>query len=568
MTMLTFYEKILKLGDLVVDSDGMVSHRPPGTEKNTPFLVQQKRLILPTDAHLSNPDWSNRIGFNPLVETQVGSESHVHERFRRAIVSALNLRVSYAFIKMANICRKDNKEEQNKLGPEYFGLLTAIADADDKFYNNLVALIDKHISFVHLVTQRGLKNNENHWRVGTEVHFPLLDTVLKSSDRKLHGIQFRIADMETLKNIYEFIFPDSDKPGTYTKGSNSDYAPTLFSSLSATLNLYKQINKLYTTYGDLMQSPEFVVDLSDIEDIISNPKEIIASASKIGLLEGNGAKVKKQNGQPAKIELTPNTVNTQPAPSPTIPVQSVTKETIPVQQPAKLGVEMQVQKLGSPANVTQNTQNLPSGRGFYEPRSIPVEHRSAPVQNQPVMFTPQGPVAIKQVSLQEANAMVAQQQQQQQQQMLQMQQTQMKVNQARSLGYQVVQMQNGTMGVALSDGKGGVVYQDVNEWQPPTTPAGMPVATGAVGPVMPNVPVQTQPNNPAGTVSVDQWLRNNPVMANAYNQNAILMQQQQMMHNYQTQAYLANQQNQQYIPTHMRAAQAFGTNMIAPVGGI
>lgn len=609
MDMLSFYNGILKLGDIVADSDDMLSINTAGTSRNSIWTITGKRLVLPSPKQLNNPDWSNRYAFHPLVESQIGAESIIMDRFRRCINSSLNLRATYLFVSMANLCRSDRSQERTNLGAAYNELFHAMNTADDRFYENLIKLIDKNVNIVHTYVRRGMTVNGNSMRVGSETYFPLLESIKESKDRVVEGVKFRIDDIALLQRMYEFVFPGSTKGQEYRAGSDSPAVPTVLAQVSNTVNLYKIFNHFFTTY-DALEGKSLVVDLSDADKWLGDISGPIAEATAIGMLDGNLPKQKKNASTPAIPVGQPAPAAPVPQPAAAVSVQALqqsqpTPQSHPVigSEPPKATPVTPVQKIGSPAPAGASGIN-PATTGYYANRSVAQSVQQPPQQPAPVLInTGAGIAAVNPISMNEARELAIKQQQAQQAAIQAQQQNQMKLFQAQQLGYQVTQSPTGPL-VMVSDGKGGVAYTPIAQWEPPAPVAGGPavvpgvtpgVAAMPAMPAMPGVPtmpgvpavpaVPAQPVTPGGTVSIDQWMASNPAMAAVYNQNYMqqlqAQQVQQQIQQLQQMAAMGynvegmmpsivnpQQVQQAYVPTHARVASMLPQGMITPIGGI
>src|SRR5690606_10405991 len=104
-----------------------------------PFLVENKRLVLPVEEQLKQHDWSGRIGFHPLLQNRAGGESRVMERFRER----MNAYSDFMFgMLLADIAQLGVRKEQHKdLSPEQAAYLGPFADADEKFVKLLTNLV-------------------------------------------------------------------------------------------------------------------------------------------------------------------------------------------------------------------------------------------------------------------------------------------------------------------------------------------------------------------------------------------------------------------------------------------
>ena len=569
-----FYKKTIVFGDLVADEQGAVSHQVPGTDCVNAVTVAGRRLVIPTQTQLSNPEWENRFCFHPLVENQIGSESILHERFRRACAFAINLRVYYILAAIAKICSSESLEKRNTLGANYAPIWQATSGADDKFLKNLLKYMESDPKFVHTIIRRGYTLNGEQRRVVCEVYFPAMEDIEKSKDRVVNNVKFRVSDIETINKIFELIFPGHKEKDSYSAYSDNSYSPTVFAMVSALDKIYSCTNRMFEQFPEIMEDRALIQEISWIKPTIQNTSELSKNASGIGLLDGNGPKPKiASKNAPALIEVKSENANliVTPAAQPQqvlqqpvqqlqqvqtntqstfVPLGGVPVAGAPVVQQQQNSVyqpvmaqaqntqtkdnNVTIQKIGSDPSKLNNNVRTSSNTGYI----IPKDNSTHQTQPTPVLMqTPQGVMAVNPISLEEASRIALQQQQAQQQAQIQAQQMQMKVAQAQALGYRVYNTGTGGYSVEVADGNGGVIYKPIAEWTPPNQqqaqakpPAGAPVA--AMQPVMPMAPVVpgvAAPNqvqlNPDGTIPLSAWVANNPAAAAMQQQ----LQQQQMM---------------------------------------
>lgn len=575
------YKDVLDAADLSADSDGMVSLATPGS-KGSSLTISGKRLVLPTHAHLTNPDWSGRVGFHPFVENIIGGESQVHERFRRCANSAINLRVSYIFLAMVDLCQDKSKEKQQTLPPECSQLMMALANGDDQLYVRVKKILDKAPVFVHTNVQKGADIDGKKYRVGCVTYFPIYDELVKGT-KEIEGVNLRQRDVEVLKHIYQFIFPNIGKKHYYSAGSDSLFSPTIIAELTALEKIYACLNTILTTYEAALKGAIFIKPTTWTDKIEKLP-EMKKMIDAIPMLDGNAGKVKK-SGAPVGTSIAIPDAQTVQMPvhtrqvtgvSPGSPVQMsqlpqasqqpaihapVQQSAVhaPIAHPGQQLVHSNHQTTTSTPmtqttfkKIGQTSTDKPgTGLSVQQPTHESMYGPSVPVQAPPpaVYATPMGYMPAQQLSLSQAQRMQDEQMKlQQAQQQAQMQQVQKQreqqilVQAAQAAGIQVMMMNNGVYGGAMMDASGAMTWQPLSVQNVPNAmqyfnmngivPSSMMASPGApVAPLMqqmPQLPANPAPMTPGGSVDFATMMANNPALQSVYMSDQIQQQQLQM----------------------------------------
>lgn len=346
------YKSILKTAGMSVTNDGCISMSLVGV--STPVNIKGKRLVLPTQEHLSNPDWTNRIAFHPLSENVLRGETEVLETFRRGI--NFNLNYYYGIISISLLRLAASNGEHSKLNPGQSEFLSHVKDADDKSIEALTKLIDAmpdNKSFISIYLKKGgTLNGKTVSRLGV-VSFPLYEELLTNEEP--FGVNIRVKDKKILLGLIEYMIPNVNVPEFYNRGSHCQIAPFLDALMKTVMGVASPINTLLTLFNNMIPDAEEML----IED------EWVPIFDNLGVML-------------SEIRSIPMQSNDTPAPVQTAPV-------VPVQQPA----QQPVQFASAPAQYSAPVVQQMPQHGHGVPFNIPQTNY---YPQQPQMFQQQQPV--------------------------------------------------------------------------------------------------------------------------------------------------------------------------------
>lgn len=296
MKIIDFYKKVLSTGGLIADKEGNVSATMKGN--TIPFTVEGKRMVLPTREALADPDWSNRMVFHPLSENILKDESKVMAKFRKAINTKLNFvltgLVGDLLILITSVA------EHKDLTPDQAKLLTKCKGADEKTFDafksitSKIVLADKDKSFIHMFLKRGAVLDEKKFSRGAIITFPLYNELVKypelpKEERNVFGVKIRNTDRTVLMSLLEYILPGIEKPGSFSRGSDSDIAPSLDALMRGLLSIAANINQTvdeYSTYlgkgNDYKYNDEWVSVFDNLAQLTPEIRAIPMQAGNEG----------------------------------------------------------------------------------------------------------------------------------------------------------------------------------------------------------------------------------------------------------------------------------------------
>lgn len=291
MKIIQLYKDILSVASLQADEDGMVSAVAGGS--SSPFMVDGKRLVLPTREHLSNPDWASRVVFHPLSENNLRGESKVMEKFRNAI----NKRLNYVIGLLAQelLALTVDIDAHKRLNPDQQALLTALLGADEKSktLEQLQALLkamglgNNERSIVHIFLKRGGIVRGKKFNRACIVSFPLYEELGKEDAKQVYGVTVSKKNKLLLRKLLEFILPGIEKPSHFDAGSESDIAPFLDCLMHGVLKIAGCINQVVDDYENFIEDPDMFRFNSDWVEAFENLAVLLPEIRSIPMQAGN-----------------------------------------------------------------------------------------------------------------------------------------------------------------------------------------------------------------------------------------------------------------------------------------
>jgi hypothetical protein len=316
------YKAILSVGGLTADSEGYVS--VTGYDIKDPFMVDGKRLVLPTREQLANPDKSKVVLFHPLNENLMNGESTVLAKFRRSINIRANYVVSMLMQELMTLIT--SVKMHPRLSPDQQVLLSAVKDADEKTLtalSDLIKAVSKDVNnkaFVKIFTKKRAVINDKVCHNAAIVSFPFYEDLIaldevsdgQPKEKTLYGVSLRIKDKQSIAQLLRFVFPDIEHKGSYSQSVSSNKAPILESLMKSVMGIGGPINSIVKEYGDFIEGcEEHVYDSSWVEtfdDLSVMDKAINSIPSQAGN-EGT----RPDLNQPAPVVYQQPLVTPQPA---------------------------------------------------------------------------------------------------------------------------------------------------------------------------------------------------------------------------------------------------------------
>lgn len=294
MNLIELYKSILNVAKLSVDDEGYVSNELMDNKK--PFVISGRRLVIPTNNQLRNPDRESRIVFHPLRENALQTgESEVLSAFRNALNTRINGAVA---LLMANLVRlATSVAEHKKLNPDQMEYLTILKNADDKTFETLAKIIaamplgQTKMAFVSIYLKKGAKLNDRAYKRAGIVSFPFYNDLLEAKD-EIYGVKIRQKDKIGFKALLEYVFTtDIATLNHFSFGSSSDVAPSLEAIMGAVKNIGIAINNQIENFKDVFEDCEEMLISADWVESFDNINKYLPEIRLIPTQFGNESNV-------------------------------------------------------------------------------------------------------------------------------------------------------------------------------------------------------------------------------------------------------------------------------------
>jgi hypothetical protein len=303
MNLLDFYKNILLAGNMVTDSQGMVSGKYE--DKTTPIMIGGKRLILPTRDNLRNADLDAQVMFHPIIESSSRGESDVVSKLRGCINIRLNFIVAKLMSELLTLCT--SPAQHAHLSPNQGELLNHCKDADEKtllMFDSIIekmGINNKTQCFVQIYLKRSYNLNGKSFNRAAVVSFPFYEELIKDQDT-VFGITIkRKKDRATLIKLCKFIFSDIDKPNAFDVGTNSEIAPFLVALMNALIKVVSCIQDVVSEYENFFVDSSIYKYKDDFADVINDLNPLMGEALAIPMQPGNEGSV----AAPSALSVAP-----------------------------------------------------------------------------------------------------------------------------------------------------------------------------------------------------------------------------------------------------------------------
>lgn len=452
-TLIDFYTRILRAGNLIVNDEGLISSLASG--EKTPFLIEGKRAVLPTKAQLAKGNWTERIAFHPGQENIMRGESVVVAAYRKELLTHLQAVSLVVMIELITLAASQARHA--KLNPEQSEVLRILQHVDKKTlerlgdFGRIMASGDLTQSFLSVfIRKNGVVRGTTHARAAI-VNFPLYEALVKDGQDRLHemqvrkdrpkikdapkekppanetfGVDMREADRESLIGLFEYIFPNIQIPEAYSTGNAGDIMPTMDALMHSIAKIGGDLNDVIDRFADVITSfPKIRINdewAEDLDNLIQFQEDIRLTPMQPG---NNGlstipAPVTPPPAAPvAQIPPPPLPAAHQQQQAPQQRAQPQQGQPIPTISADQLfGRQMQAppqfqQPIGGmlyPAPSYQPQQVYPGQAAFPQPMQY--NHLGQPIPQQQPMYGQQMPVDAYGRPIQQQQPMYGQPQQQ------------------------------------------------------------------------------------------------------------------------------------------------------------
>lgn len=298
MDILSLYTSVLEAAGLVVDKDGFVSANSSlmKGEGTTPVHVNGKRLVLPTQFHLGDPNKENKILFHPLSENILRGESEVITKLRSVLTIKLNYTIASTIAGLLDIAA--SVAEHKRLTPDQSVMLSVAKDADETMMAAFTQLCmkcvagDNDSSFVKFYLKRaGVVKGKKYSRAGI-ISFPFYEELKKEKD-SYFGVKLRKKDRATFLAMMEYVLPNIDTEEAYNRGSDSEIAPFFDALMKTFVGVASNLNDVLELFKNKIDGAELLITSSDWVEVFDNLSCMLPEIRKIPMQAGNEGEAKK-----------------------------------------------------------------------------------------------------------------------------------------------------------------------------------------------------------------------------------------------------------------------------------
>lgn len=249
--LLELYKNVLGALDCSISSDGLVSFVTPHCNEPV-YVVEGKRLALPTDDITRNLAHGNLAAFHPLSEVIVLGQSQVIMTLRQLVNESLTHKILSTILGIAMAISRDAKFTAKQT--EYIKDLEKIDEKTVKFLSKIVESIDTGSSnrVINVFLKHGGILHDIQYKRICTVSFPLYTAVINATDT-VYGVHGRKQDIRLLKALLEKLFPNIGMQDAYSFGTNSLTAPYFHALLGGFKHVVEDLNRITSKFRKIIE---------------------------------------------------------------------------------------------------------------------------------------------------------------------------------------------------------------------------------------------------------------------------------------------------------------------------
>lgn len=393
LSILDSYNVTLPAFCLKADEEGYISLVKP-TGATSPATVEDKRLVLPTDAWLRKGFGEDLQPFHPLAESlSRRGTSPVIQYLQRSAKANISLIVHMMAEQLLQIAA--DKSSHKDLPPDSTDFLKKLSDADKStvgLLEKLLASASKKNRLCSVYLKNGGTIDGKKVNRSAIIRFPILEDLQAEAEDVL-GVKMAKKHRKVLVALFKMIVPFGDNPEEYAAGTTSRVAPYYTSLLQAYHKVGVVLNQVIYRYGIPLQIPVKPIELYDLSIIddfskIYNmvpplngnlggkdedvPEEVVAQPQQVAQLTQQQAPVvtTPQMQRSAPVVTAPtvktNTVSMAEFMAATQPQQ---QQVVMQQQPMQMGYMQQPMMQQQPMQMGMMQQPMQMGGNPYAPVS-------------------------------------------------------------------------------------------------------------------------------------------------------------------------------------------------------
>lgn len=278
-TVLTGYAKFLANLGIMTDANGVTYVQEGGTW--LPMTMSQRRLVLPTEDWLRDPNWDATIPFHPFSEHLQKGKSVVLEKTTRAVNLRLNQIISQ--LMLTKIKFAADTESHAAASAEQKEFLRLLPDINAKTtFNDFKKFIMGHVdgsaekSFISIYLKRGGELAGTAYSRTAIVTSPARKAA-GSAEPVIFDYKFSSKrNRDYLLILLDEILPKLQTDVGYSVGSNAPIAPYFVTLATAYQDIMTDLNRQLEIFKDI--NPDLGALIADMSwmEIVDNSKDALS----------------------------------------------------------------------------------------------------------------------------------------------------------------------------------------------------------------------------------------------------------------------------------------------------
>lgn len=282
---------------LVAEEDGSIKSLQSNGTRKTHF-VKGKPLKMPYSAVLNDDNVKDFAIFHPFGESIAKGESEVLEDLRKRTVSTIGLCTMNLINQFCELAAAERPA--HTLDPVQTRMLVVAKDVDEKVAKSISSILAAILTGTNtnalwpvkiFLARNGATCREEetrHYSRWANISFPLYVALQEEIDnkpekgngRKFAGVTTNEKTLRCLAALLEYIFPDLDKEGFYSQGSDSEVAPFAHAFMKGSQALSLRLNETIKVFENLDTFKDQMLP-SDWMDAIEEMDELYYEIGKI-----------------------------------------------------------------------------------------------------------------------------------------------------------------------------------------------------------------------------------------------------------------------------------------------
>lgn len=406
MSIVSFYRDLIKDLSLSANKEGLVSLVTNVDEnKEEPWVLDERRVVLPTSHQIQERGLAEKYLFNPLNEDVLGRESATVSAIRHLINTRLTMATAVLMSSLISVA--ESKGDHRKIQIKNSEFLSILKDVDAESvvdFNRLMMAAVKQSGFTKSMWSIYLKHggaigDKKYARVATYT-CTFYDEIKDKKDKYFGISGVRVKDINMFRNLFEYVFPELKSDGAYVRGTNDDTAPYFHVLLSGFKDVAGEITCMEEIVSKVLPDEtgvrfelDWAGELKDFDKFrkelrslptqdASKPARKVADkltdghnmVSKLGQAAQQAQKDYENTRKKTTHEETPPWENSKP-----VEQQSVQQEYLPA-APKATGTQSLSDFLGVQARPTMQGHphsNQPQGYGYQQQPQLFRPHQRA-----------------------------------------------------------------------------------------------------------------------------------------------------------------------------------------------